>query len=163
MTNIVIGQGDLLVTPLQLCNSYAAFARKKLVTPHIFHQVVDTEGKVVVSYTAKEVEAQPVFEEAQRSRVIDGLLRVVGRDAGFNPIPVPVAGKTGTAEVAGKDDFSWFVGFAPADAPKYCVACLIEQGGSGSLVATNGVIQTMARIYGVDAGSIAIWTGRNER
>lgn len=166
MTNMVIGQGDILVTPLQLCNAYASIARQKIVTPHIFKEIVDEEGNVVVSYKAEEVLEQPQFTEHERNRLIDGLKRVVARDAGFNAIPVQVAGKTGTAEVAGKDDYSWFVGFAPADNPKYCAACLIEQGGSGALVATNGVIQTFARLYGVDAGEIKIWTGTaasNER
>ncbi|MDR1088738.1 MAG: penicillin-binding protein 2 [Coriobacteriales bacterium] len=163
MTNMCIGQGDILVTPLQLCNGYATFARKKAVTPHVFSHVIDSEGDTVVSYTAEEPEAQPRYEQEHHDRVLDGLKRVVAREGGFGPIPVEVAGKTGTAEVAGKDDFSWFVGFAPADDPQYCALCLIEQGGSGSLVAMNGVIQCFARLYGVDAGAITIWQNRNER
>lgn len=163
MTNMSIGQGDLLVTPLQLCNGFATLARQKAVVPHLFKQVVDSEGRVVVEHTLEEMKIQPEYEQEQRNRVIDGLKRVVMREGGFGPIPVEVAGKTGTAEVAGKDDYSWFVGFAPADDPQYCAVCLIEQGGSGSLVAMNGVIQCFARIYGVDAGDITIWQNRNER
>lgn len=163
MTNMCIGQGDILVTPLQLCNAYATFARQKSVQPHIFSHVVDIEGEVVVKYEAKEVAVQPEYEQKYRDRVMEGVKRVVAREGGFGKIPVQVAGKTGTAEVAGKDDYSWFVGFAPADEPKYCAICLIEQGGSGSLVAMNGVIQTFARLYGVDVGEITIWQNRNER
>ncbi len=163
MTNMSIGQGDLLVTPLQLCNAYATFARGKAITPHVFSHVIDSEGNPVVEYTAEEVELQPTYEQVHHDRVMDGLKRVVAREGGFGAIPVQVAGKTGTAEVAGKDDYSWFVGFAPADDPQYCAVCLVEQGGSGSLVAMNGVIQTFARVYGVDAGEITIWQNRNER
>lgn len=163
MTNMSIGQGELLVTPLQLCNGYAAFAGQKTVMPHVFSHVIDAEGEAVVSYKAEEAAQQPKYEKEHHARVLDGLKRVVAREGGFNAMPVQVAGKTGTAEVAGKDDYSWFVGFAPADDPQYCALCLIEQGGSGSLVAMNGVIQTFARVYGVDAGQITIWQNRNER
>ena len=163
MTNMSIGQGDILVTPLQLCNAYATFARKKALAPHIFSHVIDSEGNAVVSYKAEEVETQPSYKPEQHARVLDGLKRVIAREGGFGAIPVEVAGKTGTAEVAGKDDYSWFVGFAPADDPQYCALCLIEQGGSGSLVAMNGVIQTFARLYDVDAGDITVWQNRNER
>ena len=118
---------------------------------------------MVVTYKAEEVVERPQYEPRHHDRVLEGCRRVVAREGGFSSIPVPVAGKTGTAEVAGKDDYSWFVGWAPADNPKYCAVCLIEQGGSGSLVAMNGVIQTFARIYGVDVGPITIWQNRNER
>lgn len=163
MTNMVIGQGDLLVTPMQICNSYAAIARKKFIKPHVFHQVVDPEGNVIVAYTPEEVEVQPEFTEEQRARVIEGLKRVVLDDAKFEAIPVPVAGKTGTAEVAGKDEFAFWVGFAPADEPKYCIACVVEQGGSGNAVASNAVVQTLARIYNVDAGDMILSGTVNER
>ncbi|MCL2528720.1 MAG: penicillin-binding protein 2 [Coriobacteriia bacterium] len=163
MTNMVIGQGDLLVTPLQLCNAFCTFIREKEVTPHIFNHVLDSEGNVVVTYKAEEVVERPQYEPRHHDRVLEGCRRVVAREGGFSSIPVPVAGKTGTAEVAGKGDCSWFVGWAPVENPKYCAVCLIEQGGSGSLVAMNGVIQTFARIYGVDVGPITIWQNRNER
>lgn len=163
MTNMSIGQGDILVTPLQLCNAYATFARGKALVPHVFSHVIDANGDAVVTSEAEEMEVQPKYKKEHHDRVMDGLKRVVAREGGFDAIPVEVAGKTGTAEVAGKDDYSWFVGFAPADDPQYCALCLIEQGGSGSLVAMNGVIQAFARIYGVDAGEITIWQNRNER
>jgi penicillin-binding protein 2 len=163
MTNIAIGQGDILVTPLQLCNSYASIARQKIVTPHVFREVINAEGNVSAQYEAKEVEAQPSYEQKHRDRLLDGLMRVVKREGVFDVLPVVAAGKSGTAEVFGKDDYAWYVGFAPADAPKYCVACIIEQGGGGSATATNGVLHTLAKLYGVDAGQIEIRTSHNER
>ncbi|MCL2806799.1 MAG: penicillin-binding protein 2 [Coriobacteriia bacterium] len=163
MTNMSIGQGDLLVTPLQLCNAFCTFARRKALKPHLYSHVLDDEGNAVARYKPEEMDTQPVYDLKYHARVMDGIKRVVAREGGFDAIPVPVAGKTGTAEVAGKDDYSWFVGFAPADDPKYCALCVIEQGGSGALVAMNGVIQTFARIYEVDAGEITVWQNRNER
>ncbi|MDR2035594.1 MAG: penicillin-binding protein 2 [Coriobacteriales bacterium] len=160
MTNMCIGQGDILVTPLQLLNGYTTFARQKAVTPHIFSHVINTQGDAVSKYKAVAVETQPEYEKKYHDRVMDGVKRVVEREGGFSEFPVQVAGKTGTAEVAGRDDYSWFVAFAPADQPKYCAICLIEQGGSGALVAMNGVIQTFARIYEVDAGEIRVWQNR---
>jgi penicillin-binding protein 2 len=66
----------------------------------------------------------------------------------FSGFPVQVAGKTGTAQVAGKDDYAWFVGFAPANNPKYCVAVLVEQGGHGGSVAGPAARQIFAALLG---------------
>jgi cell division protein FtsI/penicillin-binding protein 2 len=61
---------------------------------------------------------------------------------------VRVAGKTGTAQVAGKDDMAWFVGFAPAENPRYAVAVVIEQGGHGGSVAGPAGRQMLAVLLG---------------
>jgi penicillin-binding protein 2 len=164
MTNMSIGQGDILVTPLQMANGYAGIARKKMLKPHFFHQVLSSAGEVVVASTPEESAVQPTINDAYVARVEDGLRRVVARVGGkFNELPVSVAGKTGTAEVANKDDFSWFVGFAPASEPKYCVACLVEQAGDGSSAALLGVQHTLAALYGVDIGEIIVTQGSRER
>ncbi|MDR0350890.1 MAG: hypothetical protein LBH64_04990, partial [Coriobacteriales bacterium] len=103
-------------------------------------------------------------DEAAIARIADGLRRVIVRTGGaFDALPVSAAGKSGTAEVATKEDFSWFVAFAPADTPKYCVACIIEQAGDGSSAAVLGVQHTLAAIYGVDAGEIIVSQGSRER
>ena len=163
MTNICIGQGDILVTPLQLCNGYCSIARRRIIKPHVFSHVTDAEGKVVVSYAPEEVSEQPSFAPEQMDRVVDGLKRVIASERAFSAIPVEVAGKSGTAEVLGKDEYSWYVAYAPAEAPKYCVACVIEQGGGGSSAAINGVAQTLAKLYNVDAGAITVYQETGER
>jgi penicillin-binding protein 2 len=165
MTNMSIGQGDILVTPLQLANAYAGIARRKMFKPHFFHQALNNEGEVVVTSSPKDSDVQPEINEGFIARVEDGLRRVVVRTGGlFDQLPVTVAGKTGTAEVAAaKADFSWFVGFAPASSPKYCVACLVEQAGDGSSAALLGVQHTLAAIYGVDVGEIIVTEGSRER
>jgi penicillin-binding protein 2 len=164
MTNMIIGQGDILVTPLQIANAYAGIARGKMLKPHLFHQVLSGEGEVVVRSTPEDSEVQPAIDASHVGRVEDGLRRVITRTGGkFSELPVSVAGKSGTAEVANKDDFSWFVAFAPADDPKYCVACLVEQAGDGSSAAVLGVQHTLGALYGVDMGEIIVTQGSRER
>jgi penicillin-binding protein 2 len=164
MTNMCIGQGDLLVTPLQIANGYAGIARKKMLKPHFFHQALNNKGEVVVESTSEDSAVQPTINDAYVARVEDGLRRVISRMGGaFNLLPVSIAGKSGTAEVATKEDFSWFVAYAPANDPQYCVACLVEQAGDGSSAAVLGVQHTLAALYGVDAGEIVVTQGSRER
>jgi penicillin-binding protein 2 len=164
MTNMCIGQGDILVTPIQIANGYAGIARKKMLKPHFFHKVLNRSGETVVRSKPEESPIQPEINDAYIGRVQDGLQRVTYRMGGkFNQLPVSVAGKSGTAEVPPKDDFAWFVAFAPAAEPKYCVACLVEQGGSGSSGAVAAVQHTLAAIYGVDIGDIIVEQGSRER
>jgi penicillin-binding protein 2 len=165
MTNMCIGQGFLLVTPLQMANGYAGIARNKMLVPHYFHSVLNEKGEAVVKAKAIESPLQPEIEEGQIARVKDGLERVIWRMGGsFNELPVWVAGKSGTAEMfSAKADYSWFVAYAPVEKPKYCVACLVEQAGDGSSAAVLGVQHTLAAIYGVDIGDIVVEHGSYER
>jgi penicillin-binding protein 2 len=164
MTSMSIGQGDILVTPLQLVNGYAGLARRKMLKPRFFHRALNNKGETVVTGKPEESGVQPSINEGFLARVEDGLRRVTARMGGpFNQLPVTVAGKSGTAEVATKEDFSWFVAFAPAEAPKYCVACIVEQAGDGSSAAVLGVQHTLAAIYGVDVGDIIVAQGSRER
>jgi penicillin-binding protein 2 len=165
MTNMCIGQGDVLVSPLQIANGYAGIARRKMLKPHFLHSVLNSKGEVVVRAQAQESEVQPIINDGQIARVEDGLRRVVQRMGGkFNQLPVDVAGKSGTAEVfSAKADFSWFVAYAPASAPKYCVCSLIEQAGDGSSAALLAVQHTLGAIYDVDLGDIIVEQGSRER
>ncbi|MDR2108645.1 MAG: penicillin-binding protein 2 [Coriobacteriales bacterium] len=163
MTNLAIGQGDLLITPLQLANSYAGVARGKLITPHIFYKIVDKDGEQVVAHNIKEVEAQPKFEPKQRERVLEGLKLVVQQYDIFASIPATVAGKTGTGEVQGKGPLSWFVAFAPAEDPQYCAACVVEEGGSGNGTAIVAVQHIFAHIYGIEEGAVVTYQSTAER
>ena len=66
----------------------------------------------------------------------------------FRGFGVTVAGKTGTAQVYGKDDYAWFVGYAPAAKPKYCVVVVVEQGGHGGSVAAPAARDILAKLLG---------------
>ncbi len=165
MSNMSIGQGDILVTPLQIANGYAGIARQKMLKPHVLHSVLNSEGQETVTYKSVESDLKPEFDEYFISRIKDGLRRVAVRMGGkFNELPVNVSGKSGTAEVASANaEFNWFAAYAPMEEPKYCVACLIEQGGDGSNAALLGVQHTLAAIYGVDLGEIVVESAVRER
>jgi penicillin-binding protein 2 len=149
--NLSIGQGDLLVTPLQLADSYAGIANGgKVMTPHVLKQVLGPDGKPVLSYEKKvafDSKASAGNLSLMKAALLDVTENGTGKGA-FSGFPVQVAGKTGTAQVAGKDDYAWFVGFAPANNPKYCVAVLVEQGGHGGSVAGPAARQIFAALLG---------------
>jgi len=149
--NMAIGQGDLLVTPLQLAAGYAGIANNGTVAkPHVLKQVLGSDGKPTLVVRPKAAFKPPVsasdlatMKQALVSVTKEGTAR--GVFAGFGPT---VAGKTGTAQVAKKDDFAWFVGFAPAEDPRYVVAVVIEQGGHGGSVAGPAAREILAALLG---------------
>jgi len=150
--NMAIGQGDVLATPLQMATVYAGIANSgKVMRPHVLEAVLDSSGKVSRAY-------QPVVNATAPSSADD--LKVMtqalmeaastGTAAGaMKGLGVAVAGKTGTGQVAGKDDYAWYVCFAPAEDPKYAVAVLIEQGGHGGSVAGPAARQIVAQLLGL--------------
>ncbi|MCA9023869.1 MAG: hypothetical protein KDA86_01525 [Planctomycetaceae bacterium] len=146
-----IGQASLTVTPLQVARMVAAIANGGyLVTPSIVSTDQATRITPPGSSTQQiQLVSHHVDEISDRlperihgvstetlDRVREGMELVVtskkgtGRKAAIEGIPI--AGKTGTAEVGGgKGDHAWFVGFVPADAPRYAFAVVLEHGGSG--------------------------------
>lgn len=149
--NMAIGQGDLLVTPLQMASVYAGIANGGTVMrPHVLKDVLDSEGKVARSYEPGALADAGVSDE-NIGIMRRGLVRVTesgtGRGA-FAGFGVTVAGKTGTAQVAGKDDYAWFCAFAPAEKPKYAVAIVVEQGGHGGSVTAPAARNILAKLLG---------------
>ncbi len=149
--NLSIGQGDMLSTPLQVAQAYAGIANGGAVMqPHVLKGVIGTDGKVVLGSPPKVERKLPVSPE-NLAALQAGLRAVVSEgtaQATFSGFGVSAAGKTGTAQVYGKDDYAWFVGYAPAEAPKYCVAVLIEQGGHGASVAGPAARMILAKLTG---------------
>jgi len=135
--NFAIGQGDVATTPLQMGVAYAAIAGGGVVrTPRVAVKTVDP-----VSGAAQGIAAGPVHEASLPKNVAayvqDGLRAVVVSGTGaptFAGMPAdwPVSGKSGTAEVFGKSDTSWFVSYAPTNKPRYAVSVAVSQGGHGS-------------------------------
>jgi penicillin-binding protein 2 len=148
--NLAIGQGDVLVTPLQLVDAYAGIANGgKVMTPHILKQVLGPDGKPVLTYQPKvafDSGASASNIATMRAALLSVIQSGTGRGA-FSGFPIQVAGKTGTAQVAGKSDYAWFVGFAPANNPKYAVAVLIEQGGHGGSIAGPAARQIFSALF----------------
>ncbi len=149
--NMSIGQGDMLATPLQVLVSYAGIANDgKAMRPHLMRKVLGSDGSTVLGPT-KEVAFEPEVSKKNLRVMQQALLRVTTQgtaQSAFRGFPVQVASKTGTAEVAGKDDFAWFVGYAPAKDPKYAVVVTVEQGGHGGSVAGPAARQILASLLG---------------
>lgn len=150
--NMAIGQGDILVTPLQIGDAYAGIANGgKIMEPHVLRQVLGQDGKPVLSAEPKVAFDTKTKKSnlASMKTALVSVTRPGGTGAGaFRGFPVSVAGKTGTAQVAGKDDYAWFVGFAPANNPRYCVVVSVEQGGHGGSVAGPAARQILAALLG---------------
>jgi len=136
--HLAIGQGDILVTPLQVADYTAVFANGgSLYRPHLIKQVLDSQDKLMV-----EADAKPIRSNVVSAKTIEivraGLRQAVtsGSAVSLNELAVPVAGKTGTAQWSTtKAPHAWFTGFAPYNQPEIVITILIEQGGEGSAAA----------------------------
>lgn len=160
--NFAIGQGDTTVTPLQLARVYAAVANGgTLVTPHLGKAVMTPTGELV-----RRIEPGPAGKVPVRKATLDWLrnaLRTVTESgtgygpffrAGFPLQKLPVATKTGTGEVYGKQTTSWFASFAPANKPQYAVVMMVSQGGTGSGISGPSVAELYKTLFGIDGSRV---------
>lgn len=150
--NTAIGQGRTLVTPLQMATAYAAIANGgTLVTPHLGMQLRGAEVTDIAPAPRGIVDADPAtlayLRQALATTSVTGTAS--GAFLGFPLDRYPVAAKTGTAEMAGKQSTSWFASFAPADTPEYVVVVNVDQGGLGA--ATSGPVARAVyeQIFGI--------------
>lgn len=134
MSNMVIGQGYVLVTPVQVARSYVAVATGKLLRPHLLKEVRNSLGDTVLSFDTVE-DGVPDVDESYYSIMRDALHAVTTENStvseAFSSYSFTAAAKTGTAEVAGQEDMSWFACYAPYDEPRFALALCVEEGGSG--------------------------------
>ncbi|MEG0016547.1 MAG: penicillin-binding protein 2 [Gordonibacter sp.] len=161
MTNMVIGQGDVLVTPLQIAVSYGALATGDLMKPHLLKEVRNAEGDVAATFEPQVI-GTPDVKPENLAIVRDALNGVATDNADtsatlirFGLDPAKVACKTGTGEVANKEDYAFFACYAPIDDPKYVVACVVEQGGGGSAVGAPLGAEILAAALAADSGELA--------
>jgi penicillin-binding protein 2 len=158
--HIAIGQGQVLVTPLQLADAYAGFADGgTLHTPQVALDAETGSGHIVKRYRPQVSGRTPTLSADERQALLQGYVGVVN-DAGgtaysdFAGGPLAskdIAGKTGTAQVtgAGKQNTSIFTSFAPADDPRYVVDCFMEDAGYGASVAAPVVRALYDQIFDV--------------
>lgn len=160
---LAIGQGDLLVTPLQMTRFYAALANGgKLVTPHLLMDVENANRTTVPAPAPPAPKPIPGLDPAAlrivQQGLYDGTHMPFGTSYGvFGHFPVPIAGKTGTAEkvvtlpgYVGKQDQSWWCGWGPATAdPKLAVCVVIENGGHGGTAAAPAAARVFAEFFHV--------------
>ena len=131
--SLSIGQGEILVTPLQLANMAAAIGNEGFYyPPHFIKSFSDDSPLDSVMTTKMTIDIKPKYFKDVKI----GMCRVFEGESGtarFSKIDsIQVAGKTGTAENPHGDDHSLFMGFAPADNPQIAIAVVVENAGFGS-------------------------------
>ncbi|GBR77528.1 penicillin-binding protein 2 [Candidatus Termititenax dinenymphae] len=137
--NMAIGQGYLLVTPLQMSLLSASLAnnQNRLFKPYLLNKIVSLEGKTVIQNKPEVVNELP-FEQKNIDLVRKLMREVVdGGTGGNSRIPgLVIRGKTGTAENLRKDH-AWFVSYGPYEKPELAMAIFVEEGGFGGTVAAG--------------------------
>jgi penicillin-binding protein 2 len=135
---LAVGQGYLQTDPLQMALAYATLGNGgTIVTPHLGKEVMDAAGRVL-----QEIEPGPQrhvdIKPESRQLIMEGLHMATSGPGGtstkvFEGFPVPIAGKTGTAERAGHPyNMSWFISLAPYPNPNVVTVVTIEEGGFGA-------------------------------
>ncbi|MCI9128975.1 MAG: penicillin-binding protein 2 [Eggerthellaceae bacterium] len=161
-TNMIIGQGDVLITPLQLAMAYGAIATGDLMKPHVMKEIRNSDGDVVVT-AEPEVIGHPDVNQEDLEYVRESLHDMISEshDAwpSFAAQGLDAAGKSGTSEHTDRQDDAWFVAYAPYDDPKYVVACILEEGRSGAEFAGPIVARVLGALFkgeGEDAETLEV-------
>jgi penicillin-binding protein 2 len=162
--NFSIGQGDSVVTPIKLAQMYAAIANGGTIwKPTIAKAIVKTDGTVIRTFKPEKLGELGV-DQSTIAFLHDALHEVTisGTAAGaFSGFPVATSGKTGTAQVFGRNpngsakaDTSWYASFAPAKNPRYAVVMMVSQGGFGAGTSGVGVRQIYEAIFGAKGSTV---------
>ncbi len=150
---LATGQTDLQTNPLQMAIAYATVANGgTVVTPHVGMEVDDPAGRVVQEIDPgprRHVNVKPEY----RSVILEGLHEAAQAPGGtsygvFGGFPIPVAGKTGTAQRPPNPDQSWYIVLSPYPNPKIVTAVTIERGGFGADSAAPAALQILSAYYG---------------
>jgi len=161
---LAIGQGDLLVTPIQMARLYAAIANGgKLVTPHVLMDVQNANGQIVPTAAPSAPRPIPGLDPANVKAVQQGLLQGTQNPLGtsygvFGNFPYPIAGKTGTAQklvhppgtpasFTRDESQSWWCGYGPTNDAKLVVCAVIENGGEGGAAAAPAAERVFANFF----------------
>ncbi|MFH0790696.1 MAG: penicillin-binding protein 2 [Candidatus Omnitrophota bacterium] len=145
--NFSIGQGDLLVTPLQIARATAVFANGGILVPP--HVVKNISGYDLSEYHIKKIKVS--LKPSTFNYIRQGLRKVVRDFQGtanvLSGLKVEVAGKTGTAQVSRGQPHAWFAGYFPYKNPRFVITVLLENGGSGyaACVLTKQIIEEMTK------------------
>jgi penicillin-binding protein 2 len=136
--HFAIGQGDVIVTPLQVANYTAAIANGgTLYQPHLVSLVLG-DGNQVIREIAPEIIKSKMVSPENLQIVREGMRETVtlGSARSLSYLPVEAAGKTGTAQWSTKKSpHAWFTGFAPYNNPTIVITVLVEEGVEGSTIA----------------------------
>ena len=138
---IAIGQSFVNVTPIQLAQVYSVIANGgNVYQPQLVKKITTASGETIKEFSPKVLRKIKLKQETLEV-IREGLGKVVSEGTarysfqGFPLKQIPVAGKTGTAENKGKNDYAFFASYAPADQPELVVVVVVEEGGFGSQAA----------------------------
>ncbi len=163
--NFSIGQGDTVISPLKLAQMYAAIANGgKILKPTIAKAIVKTDGTVIKEFKPEKLGVIPATKET--IKFLNSALREVvisGTGAGaFSSFPIPISGKTGTAQVFGRNpngsakaDTSWFASYGPSNKPRFVVVMMVSQGGFGASVSGVGTRKIYETLFGVEGSKVS--------
>jgi penicillin-binding protein 2 len=131
--SMAIGQGELLLTPIQMANMTAILANRGFYyTPHIV-KAISGEGSIDTNFTKKKY---CTIEKQYFTTIIEGMQKVTeGEDGTARNAQIPgleICGKTGTAQNPHGEDHSIFIAFSPKENPKIAISVYVENGGWGS-------------------------------
>jgi penicillin-binding protein 2 len=160
--NCIIGQGEVLVTPLQMARLTAAVANGgHLLQPQIVYRVVDERGRVLRTREPRvqtEMVARPEIIAFLRRAMLTVVIGERGTGHAALPDSILAAGKTGTAETPGKkEDHAWFVFFAPYHDPQIAGAIIVERAGHGGSIAAPIARQIMSHYFHIPDNGPAYW------
>ena len=150
--NLAVGQGQLAITPLQLAVAYSTLANGgTVVRPHVGKAILNSSGQIIRTLRFPPRRHVHLYDVGG---IRDGLF--AGAHSGtsaavFGTFPVPVAGKTGTAEAPPGSDHSWYASWAPAYNPRVVVVVMIEHGGFGAEAAAPAAKEIYSALFGVKA------------
>ena len=149
LSNISIGQGDVLTTPLQLAVLCCALAnRGSYFKPHLFRGTINRDPDYWEGHLPEKIEIEGISEKTW-DIVLEGMYNVVQGEHGtakwLRDPNLKIAGKTGTAQNPHGEDHALFIGFAPYDNPKIVVSALVEHGEHGSSAAAPIVVKIIQK------------------
>ena len=139
-----IGQGDVVVTPLQMAMISQAIANNGvMMQPQLVDRIRNAELEIIHEFSPSQLRVSVTTSTASALRaMMDDAVNAPGATGGAARIAgVSVAGKTGTAEWReGYAPHTWFTGFAPVDNPRVAIAVVVEEGGALGMAGTGGSV-----------------------
>jgi cell division protein FtsI/penicillin-binding protein 2 len=138
VANLSIGQGEVLLTPLEVCYFFSGIANNgELIQPNLVKEIQHVSGEVVYRSTVQKKKL--AITDSSLAFIRNAMRGVVNERKGTGMLSrlgtIVVAGKTGTAENPQGDDHAWFVGFAPFEDPQVCIVVMVENAGHGGAIA----------------------------
>jgi penicillin-binding protein 2 len=153
-----------VITPIKLAQMYAAIANGGTIwKPTVAKAIVKSDGTVVKKFESEKlgnIGVDPVTLKLLQESLHE--VTISGTSAGvFNGFPVQTSGKTGTAQVFGRNlngslkaDTSWYASYAPTKNPRYAVVMMVSQGGYGASTSGIGVRNIYEAIFGVQGRTL---------